>query len=63
MGQASCIYGLLMLRIMHKIGHTLGTKKAKLVITILALLLLMVRPARFELTTLGFVLNPIKSNR
>jgi hypothetical protein len=34
--------------------HAADTKKAKLVITILALLLLMVRPARFELTTLGF---------
>lgn len=32
----------------------MGTKKAKLVITILACLLLLVRPARFELTTLGF---------
>jgi hypothetical protein len=31
-----------------------GTKKAKLVITILALLLFLVRPAGVEPTTLGF---------
>jgi hypothetical protein len=35
-------------------GREMGTKKAKLVITLLAFLLSMVRPAGVEPTTLGF---------